>query len=62
MATQLSQAYLGFWIGVGLFVMFWTWVLCSFTVIGGMRRKSLGRVLLALLLGPLLIRNRGWQT
>jgi len=63
----LTPDYLTYWTLIGLIVLgwpcLWTWLMCGFVVIGGMHTKTgtLKRVLIALVLGPLLLRNSGFS-
>ena len=56
--------YMLFWKGMLLTAccggMAWTWLVSAFHVISGMEKKTWRRVLTALLLGPLLLRNRSF--
>lgn len=44
---------------LGLFILIW--LVCGLIVIGGMRKRTVSRVLFALSVGPLLLRNRGFS-
>jgi len=61
----LTPDYLTYWTLVGIVVLgwpcLWMWLMCGFVVIGGMRARTFKRVLVALLLGPLLLRNSGFS-
>lgn len=56
LATACGTALL---VMIGLFVVIW--LVCGLVVVGGMRKRTIGRVLFALTVGPLLLRNRGFS-
>lgn len=53
--------YVAFWFGLACVgACLWPWLFCGLVVVSGLRKKTLGRVLLAFTFGPLLLRNRDW--
>ena len=46
--------------GIVLALAALSWLICGMIVIGGLRKPTLRRVLFALAIGPLLLRNRDY--
>ena len=48
-------------VGIVLTLASVAWLFCGLIVISGLRKKTLGRILVALLAGPLLLRDSGFR-